>query len=68
MKKTNQTFKMIVAIAAVTTLVACKKEIEIPQVSKQIHTTLPAGPALTKHPIGYIGSSTLGDSTSVNIK
>jgi hypothetical protein len=66
MKKSNQTFKMIVAIAAVTTLVACKKEIEIPQVSKQIHTTLPAGPAVTKHSIGWIGSNP--DSTSVNTK
>ena len=70
MKQTTQIFKSIIAVAAVTICVACKKEIERPQndlngsykVKPNVQVINSSTLAKTK-PIGYIGQGTLGDST-----
>ena len=70
MKKTTQIFKSIIAVAAVTIFVSCKKEIERPQnnlnasykITPDAQVVSPSTLARTK-PTGYTGQGTLGDST-----
>ena len=73
MKKTSLIFKSVIAIAAVTCIISCKKEIEHPKnefgtrynTTTAVQVTDLSVMAKTKTTgNGYTGSSTLGDSTS----
>ena len=62
MKKTNQISTAILAIVAVAMFVACKKEIDV---SKSSAGTMINVQSVTKKPpTSYVGTGTLGDSTT----
>jgi hypothetical protein len=62
MKKTNQISTVIVAIAAVTMFVACKKEIDTTKTPAS--TTINFQDVTKKPPIGYTGGTGTSDSTT----
>ena len=62
MKKRNQMSTAILAIATVTILVACKKEINVVKPSPT--TTMSLESITKKPPTSYTGSTSLGDSTT----
>ena len=74
MKKTTPIFKSIIAIAAVTIFISCKKEIERPQnnvqgnykvvAATQVVVALAMTKVDPKTSTGYAGSGTLADSTN----
>lgn len=62
MKKGNQMSTAILAIATTTILVACKKEIDVAKTSPTTTTNFQS--ITKKPPTSYVGTSTLGDSTT----